>query len=75
MPYRATLPVRSKRGAIHRYSAIEQAFAKIKALLRTAAARTVPELWAAIWDAFGRFTPRECRNYPVAAGNNTDHPT
>ena len=57
------------------FNPIEMAFAKIKALLRTAAARTVPELWAAIRDAFGRFTPRECRNYLAAAGYDTNVPT
>ena len=41
---------------------IEQAFAKLKALLRTAAARTVPDLWAAIRNAFTCFKPDECRN-------------
>lgn len=30
------------------FNPIEQAFAKLKALLRSAAARTVPDLWAAI---------------------------
>ena len=37
---------------------IELIFAELKALLRTAAARTVPDLWDAIQDAFKRFTPR-----------------
>ena len=57
------------------FNPIEMAFAKIKALLRTAAARTVPEIWAAIRDAFGRFTPRECRNYLAAAGYDAHDPT
>lgn len=57
------------------FNPIEQAFAKLKAFLRTAAARTVPELWAAIRDAFSRFTPRECRNYLAAAGYDTYDPT
>ena len=39
------------------FKPIEQAFPKLKALLRTAAARTVPDLWAAIRDAFTRFKP------------------
>jgi transposase len=50
------------------FNPIEQAFAKLKALLRTAAARTVPDLHAAIRNAFTRFTPHECRNYLAAAG-------
>ncbi len=37
------------------FNPIEQAFAKLKALLRTAAARTIPDLWAAIKRALTRF--------------------
>ena len=44
-----------------KFNPIEQIFAKLKAPLRTAAARTVPELWEAIRQAFTRFTPDECR--------------
>lgn len=51
---------------------IERIFAKLKALLRTAAARTVPELWHAIRQAFARFTADECRNSLAAAGYETD---
>lgn len=51
---------------------IEQIFAKLKALLRTAAARTVPDLWNAIRQAFTRFTPQECRNCITAAGYDDD---
>lgn len=51
---------------------IEQAFAKLKALLRSAAARTIPDLWAAIRLALTRFTPQECRNYLAAAGYEDD---
>ncbi|CAO4153144.1 hypothetical protein DHODJN_19255 [Methylorubrum extorquens] len=43
-----------------------------KALLRSAAARTIPDLWAAIGQAFTRFTPQECRNYLAAAGYEND---
>ncbi|MFC7692666.1 transposase [Paeniroseomonas aquatica] len=42
---------------------IENAFAKLKAILRKAAARTIDDLWNAIRDALPRFTPDECRNY------------
>ena len=42
------------------FNPIEMAFAKIKALLRAAAARTVSDLWAAIRHAFTRFTPAKC---------------
>lgn len=42
---------------------IEQAFAKLKAILRKAAARTVEALWAAIAAALDAFTPGECVNF------------
>ena len=42
---------------------IEQAFAKLKHLLRKAAARTVEAICAAIGDLLGAFTPGECANY------------
>ena len=54
------------------FNPIEQAFAKLKALLRSAAARTVPDLRATIRQAFSRFTPRDCRNYLAAAGYESD---
>ena len=54
------------------FNPIEQAFAKLKALLRSAAARTVTDLHAAIRRAFARFTPQECRNYIAAAGYEDD---
>jgi transposase len=47
---------------------IENAFAKLKALLRKAAARTVDELWHIIGKAIETFTPSECLNYFKAAG-------
>ncbi|MBL7598969.1 transposase, partial [Escherichia coli] len=50
------------------FNPIEQIFAKLKGLLQTAAARTVPDLWDAIRRAFSRFTPDECRNCLAAAG-------
>lgn len=54
------------------FNPIEQAFAKLKALLRSAAARTIPDLRAEIRKTFVRFTPRECRNYLAAAGYEND---
>ena len=42
---------------------IEQAFAKLKALLRQAGARTRETLWATIGRLLERFGPDECRNY------------
>ena len=47
---------------------IEMAFAKLKALLRQAAERTVEGLWGAIARILETFQPRECRNYFAAAG-------
>lgn len=47
---------------------IEKAFAKLKALLRRAAARTREELWDEIGDLLDRFSPRECRNYLASCG-------
>jgi transposase len=42
---------------------IEQVFAKLKHLLRKAAARTVDTVCAAIGELLGSFTPAECANY------------
>jgi transposase len=50
------------------FNPIENAFSKLKALLRTAAERTVEGLWSAIGRCLDRFTPRECANYFEAAG-------
>jgi transposase len=47
---------------------IKQLFAKLKALLRKAAARTRDELWNVIGSLLGAFTPAECRNYLENAG-------
>ena len=47
---------------------IEQAFAKLKALLRKIAARTISALWDALGDIVARFTPQECANYLANAG-------
>lgn len=42
---------------------IEQAFAKLKALLRKRAARSVEALWNAIGEFLDHFSPTECANY------------
>jgi transposase len=47
---------------------IGQLFAKLKTLLRNAAARTVGALWAATGQLLQRFDPRECANYFAKAG-------
>jgi len=54
------------------FNPIEQIFAKLKGLLRTAAARTVPDLSNTIRLALARFTADECRNCLAAAGYDTD---
>ena len=50
------------------FNPIENAFAKLKALLRKAAERTIEGLWTAIGCLIETFTPAECANYFAAAG-------
>jgi transposase len=50
------------------FNPIENAFAKLKAILRKTAARTIPSLWNAIRDALPQFTPEQCANFFTAAG-------
>ena len=50
------------------FNPIENAFSKMKAFLRKAAARTVDDLWQAIADALSIFSPDECQNYFAACG-------
>jgi transposase len=50
------------------FNPIEQVFAKLKALLRKAAERTVEDLWDRIAALLGAFTPSECTNYFRNAG-------
>ena len=47
---------------------IEQLFAKLKALLRKAAARTKHALWTAIGSTLKSFPPNECANYLAHCG-------
>ena len=47
---------------------IEQLFAKLKAMLRSAAARTKDALWATIGQALDAFPEHECRNYLAHCG-------
>jgi transposase len=54
------------------FNPIEQAFAKLKALLRSAAARTVADLHAALEHAFTHFTAQECRSDITAVGYEDD---
>jgi transposase len=54
------------------FNPIENAFAKLKALLRKAAARTVDELWRVIGQCIDAFTPAECANYFANCGYDAD---
>jgi transposase len=47
---------------------IEQVFAKVKALLRKAAARTVTQLWQTLGSLLDEVQAEECRNYFQNAG-------
>lgn len=51
---------------------IENAFAKLKAMLRKAAARSIEQLWDAIARIIQTYSPRECANYFAAAGYDAD---
>ena len=48
---------------------IEQMLAKLEHMLRDAAERTVETTWRRIGALPERFTPRECSNYVVSAGD------
>jgi hypothetical protein len=50
------------------FNPIENAFAKLKATLRKAAARSLDDLWTVIGTALPQFTPAECANLFTAAG-------
>jgi len=50
------------------FNPIENAFAKVKALLRKAAERTVEGLWTAIGKLIDLFEPQECQNLFTAHG-------
>ena len=54
------------------FNPIENAFAKLKALLRKAAEPTVDGLWDAIGHSIDLFTPNECANYFAVAGYEPD---
>ena len=50
------------------FNPIEQFFAKLKALLRKAAARTIEALITAIAEALNKVSPQECENYLANQG-------
>ncbi|WP_246750192.1 IS630 family transposase [Mesorhizobium caraganae] len=54
------------------FNPIENAFAKLKALLRAKAERTIKTLWDAVGAVVDLFTPAECANYFKAAGYEPD---
>ena len=64
--------VGAKRIFLPKYSPdlnpIEQAFSKLKAHLRKAAARSTEDVCVAIGQLLDSFTPQECGNYFAAAG-------
>jgi transposase len=76
LPSHKVAGVREARGASLIYlppyspdlNPIEQAFAKLKALLRKAAPRTVDALWNVIGESLSAFSPSECANYLADAG-------
>ena len=54
------------------FNPIEKAFAKLKALLRAKAERTIAALWDTVGALIHLFTPDECANYFRAAGYDPD---
>ena len=48
------------------------AFAKLKSLIRKAAARTYDQLWKAVGHVCGLFKEEECYNFFKAAGYETN---
>ncbi len=54
------------------FNPIENAFAKLKAMLRKAAERTVSGLWDAMGGVIDMFPPAECANYFSAAGYDAE---
>ncbi|WP_318855663.1 IS630-like element ISRm10-1 family transposase [Sinorhizobium meliloti] len=54
------------------FNPIENAFSKLKAMLRGRAERKIDALWDAVGALIPRFTPDECANYFRAAGYDPD---
>jgi transposase len=54
------------------FNPIENAFSKLKALLRKAAERTIERLWTAIGELLVEFTPTQCANFFANAGYDPD---
>jgi transposase len=54
------------------FNPIENAFSKLKALLRAKAERTIDALWSTVGILIDLFTPSECENFFSAAGYEPD---
>ena len=54
------------------FNPIENAFSKLKAMLRAKAERTINALWDTVGKLIDQFSPRECANYFSAAGYEPD---
>jgi len=54
------------------FNPLENAFAKLKAMLRAKAERTIITLWNTVGSLVELFTPAECANYFKAAGYEPD---
>ncbi len=54
------------------FNPIENAFSKLKALLRAKAERTITALWDTVGSLVELFSPAECQNYFKAAGYEPD---
>jgi transposase len=75
-PYRPDLAPGSQHRpptSVRSGAPIEQAFAKLKALLRRAAARSVDLLWQTIGQLLDAFSPAECDHYLAHAGYVPSH--
>lgn len=54
------------------FNPIENAFSKLKALLRAKAERTISALWNAVGSMVKLFSPDECQNYFKSPGYDPD---
>ena len=59
----ADIPVVHQATGLSFRKGIKRLFAKLKALLRKASARTKEALWTTIGELLDEFSPEECRNY------------
>ena len=67
-PYKRVLnPAQAKQ-----VKELDKEIAKLKAMLRKAAQRTITGLWRALGELVGCFTANECQNYFANAGYDAD---